>query len=244
MKINKKISKYNHQSRGGKKPAYIVIHYVGAVSTAKNNATYFAGGNRNASAHFFVDDSSVWQSVDVSKAAWHCGGGLQGSGGHSYYGKCTNLNSIGIEMCCKKVSGKLVVSEKTEANTAWLVKKLMADYGIKAANVIRHWDVTGKNCPGYWTGDSNARWKGFKNSISSKAPKKPYFQPGTYTVIASPSLNIRSAPDSTKANVVGSYKKGAKVKVLSTSINSNGNTWGKTNRGYIAMRFGGSNYVK
>ena len=71
-KIKKKLSKYNQQSRQGNSIRYIVIHYVGAISSAKNNCIYFAGGNRNASAHFFVD-SSIWQCIPLSKAAWHCG---------------------------------------------------------------------------------------------------------------------------------------------------------------------------
>lgn len=59
MKINKKISKYNQSGRNGNKVSFIVIHYVGAVSSAKNNCIYFCNGNRNASAHFFVD-SEIW----------------------------------------------------------------------------------------------------------------------------------------------------------------------------------------
>ena len=37
--------------------------------------------------------------------------------------------------------------EKTEANAIELVKYLMNKYNIPASNVIRHCDVTGKNCP-------------------------------------------------------------------------------------------------
>ena len=37
MKIHKYLSKYNQQSRNGMKIKYIVSHYVGAVSSAKNN---------------------------------------------------------------------------------------------------------------------------------------------------------------------------------------------------------------
>lgn len=146
-KINKKISSYNHSSRSGRKIEYIVIHWVGAVSTAKNNGTYFANGNRNASAHYFVDDTSIWQSVEDKNSAWHCGGGLQGSGGHTYYKKCMNSNSLGIEMCCKRKDGRLYVTDKTIKNTAELVKYLQKKYGITDARVIRHYDVTGKSCP-------------------------------------------------------------------------------------------------
>lgn len=34
---------------------------------------YFGGGNRNSSAHYFVDDKEIVQIIGDSKAAWHCG---------------------------------------------------------------------------------------------------------------------------------------------------------------------------
>lgn len=147
MEINRLISAYNNESRQGWSVNYIVIHYVGAVSTAHDNARYFAGGDRQASAHYFVDEESIWQSVEESRAAWHCGGPLQGTGGHSFFGYCTNLNSIGIEMCVVKEKGKYIVKEKTVDNTAWLTQKLMKKYGVPKNHVIRHFDVTGKECP-------------------------------------------------------------------------------------------------
>lgn len=173
MKINKKISKYNNESRQGWGVKYIVIHYVGAVSTAKNNADYFAGGDRQASAHFFVDEGSIWQSVETDRAAWHCGGPLQGAGGHTFFGYCTNLNSIGIEMCVVKKDGKYIVKTDTVNNTAWLVQKLMKDFGVTKDHVIRHYDVTGKECPDaypeYATGDwllSTSAWERFRDRLT------------------------------------------------------------------------------
>ena len=50
-KIVRMISIYNYGSRGGNSIKYIVIHYTGNKGdTAKNNGTYFCGGDRNASA--------------------------------------------------------------------------------------------------------------------------------------------------------------------------------------------------
>lgn len=147
MEINKRISAYNNQSRYTDTVKYIVIHYVGAVSTAKNNADYFAGGDRQASAHYFVDENEIWQSVEESRAAWHCGGPLQGPGGHTFFNLCTNRNSIGIEMCVVKKGGKYIIKTGTVNNTAWLVQRLMKKYGVPKNHVIRHFDVTGKECP-------------------------------------------------------------------------------------------------
>lgn len=175
LKINKKISDYNNQSRYGYSIKYIVIHYVGAVSTAKNNADYFYGGDRQASAHFFVDEDSIWQSVEESRAAWHCGGPLQGPNGHKYFQICTNLNSIGIEMCVIRKNGKYIVKNGTIENTSWLVQHLMSKYNIDSDHVIRHYDVTGKDCPAaypeYDTDDyllNSSAWKKFKKKLTGE----------------------------------------------------------------------------
>lgn len=147
MKIQKLISDYNNQSRYGESIEWLVIHYVGAVSTAHDNAKYFAGGDRQASAHYFVDEDEIWQSVEESRGAWHCGGPLQGPNGHSFFNLCTNRNSIGIEMCVIKKGGKYIIKTGTVDNTAWLVQRLMKKYGVPKSHVIRHFDVTGKECP-------------------------------------------------------------------------------------------------
>ncbi|MEG1135757.1 MAG: N-acetylmuramoyl-L-alanine amidase [Anaerovoracaceae bacterium] len=172
-KINKRISRYNHTTYRNREIKYIVIHYVGAVSKAKDNANYFAGGNRRASAHYFTDDTQVWQAVEDKNAAWHCGGGLQGSGGHKFHDKCTNSNSIGIEMCCKRKNGKLYITDKTIARTAKLVKYLMDKYGVSASRVIRHYDVTGKNCPAPYL--NQAKWDKLHETLAGKIniPKYP-----------------------------------------------------------------------
>jgi N-acetylmuramoyl-L-alanine amidase CwlA len=159
MKINKKITKVNRTVMSNKKNKYLVIHYVGAVSTAKNNASYFYSTNRGASAHYFVDDNEIWQVVEDKDAAWHCG-----TSKTYYHKECRNNNSIGIEMCCIKVDGKLDMSEKTISNTIELTKELMAKYNIPITNVIRHYDVTHKTCPAPFVKDT-ARWNDFKNRL-------------------------------------------------------------------------------
>ena len=59
--IHKNISRFNHDTR----IKYIVIHYTGALGDAQANCNYFAEGNRNASAHYFVGhDGEIWQSVE------------------------------------------------------------------------------------------------------------------------------------------------------------------------------------
>ena len=164
MEIKRKISPYNFTKIYSKENKFIVIHYVGAVSTAKNNADYFYNNKLSSSAHYFVDENEVWQSVEDYNASWHCGGGIQGKNGHTYHGICKNSNSIGIEMCCKKKNNEWYFEEQTVLNTVKLVRHLMKKYNIPTENVIRHFDVTGKICPEPLT--DNIKWQEFKNKIT------------------------------------------------------------------------------
>ena len=85
---------YKDHTKGRK---YIVIHYTGnSTDSAKGNANYFKSINRGASAHYFVDASSVYEVVDPTNTAWAVGVKY---GAAPYWGKCTNGNSISIEMC-------------------------------------------------------------------------------------------------------------------------------------------------
>ena len=159
----------NRRNYGSKRSTsvikYLVYHYTANDGdTDEANAKYFHNNVVKASAHKFVDDDSVTISVPDNYTAYHCGGGLQGSNGHTYYKKCTNTNSIGIEMCDTIKNGKYEVSSKTRANAIALGKELVKKYGIKKENVIRHFDVTGKNCPAYFVKDEEA-WKKFRDEI-------------------------------------------------------------------------------
>ena len=151
---------------------YIVIHYTGAEGTAKNNIDYFNGGNRIASADFFVgQDGAIWQyNPNIEKRySWHCGGGRQSSKGGAYFGMCKNANSIGIELCTHKSGGEWIFYDATIEAAKRLVRYLMDTYNIKQKNVIRHYDVNGKNCPAVygWAGDNAPKWDKFKASLSA-----------------------------------------------------------------------------
>lgn len=154
-------------SAGRTKPIqYIVIHYTANDGdTAKNNIDYFANNRVGASAHYFVDEKEVWQSVKDADTAWHCGGGIQGSKGATFLNICMNSNSIGIELCSRKANGKFYFKDETMANAIGLTKQLMVKYNIPARNVIRHFDVTGKICPAPFVDDEMA-WMSFKNKLT------------------------------------------------------------------------------
>lgn len=175
MKINKNITTVNRTTKKNRKITQLVIHWVGAVSTAKNNTDYFKSVYRGASAHYFVDDNSIWQCVEEKDVAWHCGAS-------TYYNKARNDNSIGIEMCCCYKNGVLDISSKTIANTIELAKDIMKEYNIPIENVVRHYDVTRKKCPAPFVSDVS-RWNDFKKKLV-ETPKKETSKAKSITEIA------------------------------------------------------------
>lgn len=149
---------------------YIVWHYTANDGdTDESNAKFFKTKNRNASAHYFVDDDSITISVPDTYVAWSVGGSrysnYKTTGGASLYKICTNTNSINIELCDTVKNGKYDVSEKTLNNAIELTRSLMKKYNIPISNVVRHFDVTGKSCPSYYV--DNTEWNKVKNRISN-----------------------------------------------------------------------------
>lgn len=166
MEIKENITTRNYTRGNNRSIKYIVVHYVGAVSTAKNNSDYFKSIYRGASAHYFVDDNDIYRVVRDEDIAWHCG--TTGK----YYSNCRNSNSIGIEMCCYNNNGTLDISENIVNRTIELVKELMAKYKIPAENVIRHYDVTHKCCPAPFV-NNPSRWNDFKNRLGGTVSNTP-----------------------------------------------------------------------
>lgn len=139
---------------------YIVIHYTGNDGdTAKNNADYYAREVIKTSAHYFVDATTIYQSVDDLRIAYSVGNkkyaSCSSTGGGKFFGKCKNANSISIELCDVVKNGKLEPNQATVQRALELTRYLMDKYYIPAENVIRHFDVSGKLCPAYWSGKEN-----------------------------------------------------------------------------------------
>lgn len=152
----------NRANYGGvrTKTQYIVVHYTSNKGdTAENNATYFyreALANP-ASAHYFVDENEIWQSVPENMIAYHCGAKTYK---HPY---CRNSNSVGVEICMNDKNGN--VRQGSISKAVELVKWLMSLYGVAVENVIRHYDVTGKNCPEPMIKDESL-WTNFKTRLT------------------------------------------------------------------------------
>lgn len=182
LKINQNTNfgTHNTSKRSGN-IEYIVIHYVGATGTAKNNIDYYnQRSTTNASADFYVGfEGEIWQYNPDPKAryCWAVGGGKQSSQGGTLYGIAKNANSVSIEMCVRNKGNKNANSrdwyfEKATVDSAVeLTKYLMKLYGVPASRVIRHFDVNGKYCPGVYgwnsASGSESAWEDFKKRIGS-----------------------------------------------------------------------------
>ena len=233
LPITRQISNYNHYGRGSNNIKYIVLHYTANQNgTAKNHADYIGRSDVGASAHYFVDNNSIYQVIEDDCGAWQVGDG------HGAYG-ITNTNSIGIEMCC--MDNNCQISAQTEANALELTKYLMNKYNIDINHVVRHFDVTGKHCPAYFM-DEQA-WTSFKNRLvnseektdekDDEKPVKPTtpisFNPYMVRVKIS-NLNIRKGPG-TNYDRVSTIKPGVYTIVDEQSGIGSNKGWGKLKSG-------------
>lgn len=209
----------NEANYGGKrtgKVEYLVIHYTGNNGDSdENNGKYFHNNIVKASAHYFVDSDSITRSVPEDHVAYAVGGYY---GGGKYYGKCTNANSISIELCDDVKDGVVYPSAKTIENALELTRELMAKYNIPKENVIRHYDVNGKKCPAYWV--KNSEWKkDFWNKLGTISAPTPVVKA---TVKALSGLVMRDAsgnkimtiPNKKKVTVVKKNAKTMKIKLV------------------------------
>lgn len=142
---------------------YIVIHNTGNKGdTAENNAKFFTRKpSRQASAHYFIDngdETDIYRSVPRNYTAWSVGGLFKM--GMPYYRKCTNYNSISIELCdiVDKPIGK-----RQKQKLIWLIK-FIKKHHPNVDTIIRHYDVNGKNCPSYYVANED-KWDKLRKEL-------------------------------------------------------------------------------
>lgn len=251
-----------------KQNLYVVIHYTGNnTDSARNNAKYFKNGKRYASAHYFVDPTEIVQIVRDSDASWGVG---KKYGDARLWSKCTNANSINVEMC--STNGK--IDDATMKNTAELVRSLMEKYNIPIQNVVRHYDVCAKRCPGWdgWLPNNESEWNRLLAMIQNTEPVVernlvPVEQPSgvsgsrysvgsVYTLTTN--LRVRTGAGTNNpaksrsqltpggmahANANGSLLAGTKVTCQAVTVIGN-ETWIKIPSGWICAIQNGSVYVK
>ena len=128
----------------------IVIHYVGNPNTsAKNNRDYFNKPSTGVSSHFIVGLSGeVIQCVPIYE--------------RSAASNDRNKDTLSIETCHPDESGKF--NQATYNSLVKLTAYLCYQFDLKQNDVIRHYDVTGKNCPKYYV-ENEDEWENFKKDV-------------------------------------------------------------------------------
>ena len=130
------------------------VHYTANPgSTAKQNRDYFAGlaesHETSASSHFVIGlEGEIVQCIPCNEI--------------SYASNNRNKDTISIECCIEDESGKF--NDATYQSLIKLVTWLMGRYNLGTDDVIRHYDVTGKNCPKYFVENPDA-WELFKTDL-------------------------------------------------------------------------------
>ena len=201
----------NYTNKTSRDVKFVVMHYTGNASdTAKGNANYFRTSGRKASANFFVDNTSIYQSVELRDMAWHCG-----TSGTYYHPSCRNTNSIGIEMC---TSGNYIISEQTKLNSAHLCANVCKILGITANTVdmyvLRHYDCTRKLCPRQMAGSNNAEWVTFKSLVKQILGGSVLTTTSTPTQTTTTSSNLVSIGKTHAKNFIGQSNTSKNIDIL------------------------------
>lgn len=217
----------------------VVIHWTaneGKGADAEANRTFFenrkAGKTGFGSAHYIVDNTEIVQCIPDKELAYHVGATKYKT---TQFGSYPNDCLLGIEMCVNSDGNFKVVYEQTVQLAATLVKKYKLN---PDTDIVRHYDITGKNCPGMFTSDhwgktnntyavkygvgSNAdvAWKVFLAAVKTAATGKSSSTKVSPKVIVKP-----AAKSSTKKYVLpsGVLKQGASgvaVKQLQQALNA------------------------
>lgn len=132
----------------------IVVHYTANPgATAIDNRNYFEGlkdsHETSTSSNFIVGlEGEIVQCVPTWEVA--------------YASNERNHDTVSIECCHPDESG--VFTEATYRSVVQLCAWLCMKFDLDADDVIRHYDITGKNCPKYFVEDEEA-WESFKSDI-------------------------------------------------------------------------------
>ena len=154
-------SKNTYNKTNAKK--YIVVHETdnfkkGADGLRHARAQY--NGNLGTSVHFYCGSDGIYQTAELDKCVWAVGKKYTNNPNVK---DATNYNTINIEICVNE-DGDYNVARQ---NAIELVKWLMAELGLSADRVIRHYDACGKHCPRKMM-DNLDLWDNFKKAIVGK----------------------------------------------------------------------------
>lgn len=154
-------NKYSRPQIPLKEVKKIAVHYVGNPNTsALSNRNYFENckeGGRYVSSHYIVGlKGEVIQCIPLDE--W------------SYCTNQANGYSISIETCHPKSDG--VFNDSTYVSLCELCAMLLKKFNLTTNDLIRHYQITGKQCPIHWCPTkyqseavATARWNRFKQDV-------------------------------------------------------------------------------
>lgn len=120
----------NYSVRPNREISAIILHHT-ASWNFENTVDWMCNPEARASAHYCIGlDGSIVQLVLDQHIAWHAGTSSLDGRPH------VNNYSIGIEMLGNTCE-KPLTKEQWDA-MVWLVKRLMAKYGVDASRVVDH----------------------------------------------------------------------------------------------------------
>lgn len=147
---------------------YFAVHYLGVNG---ENPDLYGGGYGG---HFYVSKTGqVYQAAEVTDKVWHVGA----SSGFSYiHPDARNSNTVGAECATYTASGRnndsetWYFTEATQIAAAKLAAAFMYVYNLPESHLLRHGDITTKNCPSPYKRDEgqgpNWTWAQFKAQVA------------------------------------------------------------------------------
>ena len=147
---------------------YFAVHYLGV----NGENPYLYGGGYGGT--FYVSKTGeVYQAAKVTDKLWHVGA----SSGFSYiHPDARNNNTIGVECATYTASGRndddetWYFTEATQVAAAKLAACVAMEYNIPLDHILRHGDITTKNCPSPLKRDAgkgtNWTWEKFKSEVA------------------------------------------------------------------------------
>ena len=134
----------------------IVVHYTANPGTgAQANRNYFEGlkdsHETKVSSHFVIGlNGEIIQCIPTTEIA--------------YASNDRNADTIAIEYCHPDSTGAF--NQSTYDSLVHLTAWLCGEYGLTTEDVIRHYDVTGKDCPKYYVEHPEA-WERFLADVDA-----------------------------------------------------------------------------
>ncbi|MEQ3271298.1 peptidoglycan recognition protein family protein [[Clostridium] scindens] len=151
------VNPYSRPGTETKKITGIVVHYTANPgASAMDNRNYFENlkdsHETKVSSNFVVGlEGEIVQCVPTWEEA--------------YASNSRNIDTVSIECCHPDETGKF--NDKTYQSMVELCAWLCLKFDLDGNDVIRHYDVTGKDCPKYFVENEKA-WEQFRKDVGKQ----------------------------------------------------------------------------